>query len=171
MNYLQYLLLGSTCNVTAASVNYLQYLLLGLPCNVTATPGDIVLPTHYESLYILSLSLNGILCPLHICILHCPKCILNFRYITRNEILHKIFCVVSRFPRYILYFISENQLTLGTVYNNACILSLLFKGLYCYLYITPIGTNYPCCSKGYFVTYIQRTVIHNILAAQVQLLR
>ena len=40
---------------------------------------------------------------------HCPKSNQNFREITRNEeeneIIHKIFCVISRFPHYISCYI------------------------------------------------------------------
>ena len=54
---------------------------------------------------------------LMLCCIHCPKIIYNFRDITRNveenEILHEIFRVVSRFPRYISCYISENRLPLG----------------------------------------------------------
>ena len=48
--------------------------------------------------------------------LHCQKSNQNFRDITRNvknEILHEIFRIVSRFPRYISCYITENQLLLG----------------------------------------------------------
>ena len=49
--------------------------------------------------------------------IHCPNSYQNFRDITwnieENEILHEIFHVVSRFPRYILCYISENGLPLG----------------------------------------------------------
>ena len=49
--------------------------------------------------------------------IHCPNSYQNFRDITwnieENEILHEIFHVVSRFPRYILCYISENGLHLG----------------------------------------------------------
>ena len=45
---------------------------------------------------------------------HGPKRNPNFRDITRNveenEILHKIFRVVSRFPHYISFHITENRL-------------------------------------------------------------
>ena len=50
-------------------------------------------------------------------LLHCPKSNTTFRDITwnilENEILHEIFCVVSRFPQYISCSIAENRLTLG----------------------------------------------------------
>ena len=50
-------------------------------------------------------------------IVHCPESNPNFRDITRNleenEIPHEIFRVVSRFPRYISCYISENPLSLG----------------------------------------------------------
>ena len=51
--------------------------------------------------------------------LHCPKSNPNFPDITRivdkNDILHEIFreVLVSRFPRYISCYISENRLPLG----------------------------------------------------------
>ena len=49
--------------------------------------------------------------------LYCPKSNQNFRDITQNveenEILHEIFRLVSRFPRYISCFISESRLPLG----------------------------------------------------------
>ena len=49
--------------------------------------------------------------------LHSSKSNPNFRDITRNveenEILHEIFRVVSRFPRYISCYISNNRLPLG----------------------------------------------------------
>ena len=48
---------------------------------------------------------------------HCTKSNQNFRDLTQNveenDILHKIFRVVSRFPRYISCYISENRLPLG----------------------------------------------------------
>ena len=50
-------------------------------------------------------------------IVHCLKSYPNFRDITRNveenEILHEIFRIVSRFPRYIL----ENWDSVDKVYN------------------------------------------------------
>ena len=48
---------------------------------------------------------------------HCPKSNPNFRDITRNveenEILYEIFRELSRFPRYVSCYISENRLSLG----------------------------------------------------------
>ena len=48
---------------------------------------------------------------------HCPKSNTNFRDIMQkvqeNEMLQEIFCVVSRFPHYVSYYISENRLPLG----------------------------------------------------------
>ena len=50
-------------------------------------------------------------------ILHCPKSNPKFRDITwnvvENRILHEIFRVVSRFPRYISCYIAENRFPLG----------------------------------------------------------
>ena len=55
-------------------------------------------------------------------VLHCPKSNLNFREITwnveENMILHELFRVVSRFPRYISRYITENRFPLG---QCACI--------------------------------------------------
>ena len=49
--------------------------------------------------------------------LHCPKSNPNFRNITLNVvlnmILHELFRVVSRFPRYISCYIAENGFPLG----------------------------------------------------------
>ena len=50
-------------------------------------------------------------------VVYCQKSNQNFLHIIRNveehEILHEIFLVVSRFPRYISCFISENRLPVG----------------------------------------------------------
>ena len=61
--------------------------------------------------------------------IHCFKSNLNFSDITwnveENQILHEIFHVLSRFPRYISCFIAESQLHLGqcstiSVYGSSC---------------------------------------------------
>ena len=61
---------------------------------------------------------------------HCPKCKQTFRDITwnvvENMILHEIFRVVSRFPRYISCYIAENRFPLGQckkrirIWNYTC---------------------------------------------------
>ena len=55
--------------------------------------------------------------------IQCPKSNPNFRDITWNEvengILHEIFRVVSRFPRYISCYIAENRFPLGQFSKSA----------------------------------------------------
>ena len=57
-------------------------------------------------------------------LLHCPKSNPNFRDIAwnveENQILHEIFRVVSRFPRYISCYIAENRLPLGQCIPYCC---------------------------------------------------
>ena len=60
---------------------------------------------------------------------HCPKSNPNFRDITQNveenEILLEIFCIVSPFPRYISYDISEIRLPLGQCNDHLLIFDFL----------------------------------------------
>ena len=85
---------------------------------------------HFFNRFFLSVFFIFIMKPQKL--LHCPKSNPNFRDITwnvvENMILHELFRLVSRFPRYISCYIAENRFPLGQCTYNLWPLANLKKG-------------------------------------------
>ena len=73
------------------------------------------------------------ICTISGAVLHCQKNIPHFRDITgnvvENMILHEIFRVVSRFPRYISFYIAENRFRLGQCIVQSWALCVNCRGI------------------------------------------